>query len=579
MSELDASRASVVKNLCRVKANSPGKNEDGWKRAERRSAGLALASLIAVLSLDVPLFLHMPLWSDVSLYDLCARNVLEGGVPYRDVFDVNLPGIVWVHIAVRSLMGWSSEAIRLVDLAVVSTIVWLLARWLRSMSRPRVVRLWATVALFGFYLSTTEYAHCQRDTWALLPALLALNLRLRQTERLSAGEPPVQGIFVFALFEAILWSAALWIKPFVVVPAAFCWLLTAIDAARLSPATRRVLGADAGGLLVGGLLAGAAGIGWLWSSGAWPHFLEVFVSWNPSYYDAFSLRSFGLRTLKLLIQFPPWSAIHLIALPIALSSLIRHAKPPSRQGTMTGCGSNRGHNVLLAAFYVGWVLQSSYLQKGLLYHHVPAVLVAFGLVGGWSFAWSRSAVGRVCLVVFAGLAVVLHPVLRGDRLRTWPRCLTLTGSVELKDRLALTDVTDWRKLDHVAEFLDSQAVADGDFLCLSPFTIPLYLQLNLRPPTRYLYFNVLLKVFPERHEAIWADVRRGKPRFMITDLRDPYTSNLTPEQAEVERPGNPLALPPGFPDAKARSYPWTEPIVFRAGRYFVHRVRAGPGSS
>ena len=38
----------------------------------------------------------MPLFSDVIHYDLSARNLLRGGVHYRDVLDINLPGMVWV---------------------------------------------------------------------------------------------------------------------------------------------------------------------------------------------------------------------------------------------------------------------------------------------------------------------------------------------------------------------------------------------------------------------------------------------------------------------------------------------------
>jgi hypothetical protein len=37
-------------------------------------------------------------------------------------------------------------------------------------------------------------------------------------------------------------------------------------------------------------------------------------------------------------------------------------------------------------------------------------------------------------------------------------------------------------------------------------------------------------------------------------------------------PGPTTALPPRFPAWGQDTYPWNQPVVFRAGRYFVHEV-------
>ena len=47
------------------------------------------------------------------------------------------------------------------------------------------------------------------------------------------------------------------------------------------------------------------------------------------------------------------------------------------------------------------------------------------------------------------------------------------------------------------------------------------------------------------------------------------------EAVKAVNPDNPLALPSSFPQQFADRYPWREPIVFRSGRYLVHRV-TGP---
>src|SRR5262245_26182049 len=61
-----------------------------------------------------------------------------------------------------------------VDVAVVATTIGLLVCLLPLSSAGR---LWAVLALFGLYFSTTEGGHCQRDVWMLLPALLAVYWR------------------------------------------------------------------------------------------------------------------------------------------------------------------------------------------------------------------------------------------------------------------------------------------------------------------------------------------------------------------------------------------------------------------
>src|SRR5262249_41979112 len=130
--------------------------------------------LAAVLAVNVPPFLCLALTSDVSQWDLCTRTVLRGGVLYRDALENNFPGMLWLHALVRSLLGWQSEVLRGADLLVIGAAIWLLARQLPS-GEPGP-RLALAAGLFLFYFSTSEWCHCQRDPWLLLPALLALAL-------------------------------------------------------------------------------------------------------------------------------------------------------------------------------------------------------------------------------------------------------------------------------------------------------------------------------------------------------------------------------------------------------------------
>jgi hypothetical protein len=233
------------------------------------------------------LFLRMPVFNDVVLYDMAARNVLHGGVHYRDIFDTNLPGMVWMHILVRSLLGWRSEAIRLADGVIIGVIIWLVTDWLRIQGLGRSVRVWTMALLAAFYLFTSEWCHCQRDTWMLLPALLALRLRRGQIERMTGSADHGQQatecetpcvpyhFFLVAAAEGLCWGAAFWIKPFVAIPALLCGLIGAVTVCRSRPSPGRLLALDIGGVLTGGLVAGSLGAGWLLMSGAWGPFWDL----------------------------------------------------------------------------------------------------------------------------------------------------------------------------------------------------------------------------------------------------------------------------------------------------------------
>ena len=82
----------------------------------RSNPTLPLVLLSALCVIAVPLFVRMPLTNDAEQYDLQADVVRRGGVLYRDALEPNLPGVVWVHVGVRRLLGESSEALKAFDL-------------------------------------------------------------------------------------------------------------------------------------------------------------------------------------------------------------------------------------------------------------------------------------------------------------------------------------------------------------------------------------------------------------------------------------------------------------------------------
>ncbi len=542
-----------------------GKLHRSWSRL---AAWLGLGLL---LLLAVPLFLCMPVWIDASLYDLAAKNVLRGGVPYRDLFDTNLPGMLWLHLLVRGLFGWSTEALRAVDLAFFGLSVWLLARWLRAYPLPTALPAWFGFACFLFYFSTTEWSHCQRDPWMLPFALVALGLRQRQMQVLDNGEILPRRMARLSFVEGISWAAAFWIKPFVALPAILCWLTWAIHARRVLRVPTKIVMVDALALLAGGLLAAVPGILWLMGTGAWPYFWDVFLHWNPEYAGA--AEPVPRRLVLLFTRLAPWGMLHVAALPVATWALLRAwFGRPDANGLRKRAG-------LLAAFYLGWTLQAVFIQKTYDYSLAPLVPLALAVLASelwpgrafnlrWGLTWC-------VVVVFTVFALHGHPVLHTGRLTLWPRCWREGSSAELRDSLKLLPLerfsVSWIELERIREFLVKEGIQDGELTCYHTTTHPLYLQMGFRPTTPYLHFDMVLNNFPKHRELIREQLEASGQRWIVSDLAA-FALHLQPDQIRSYRPDDPNALPPAFPKEWQDVFPWNEPIVFRVGRYVVHRV-------
>ena len=218
----------------------------GADRGDFASGLLGWFALALVLVVGVPIFLCMPLGFDIFHYDICSRNLLRGGVHYRDTFDNNLPGIVWLQAGIRWLVGWGTERLHAVDLLFFSLNVLLLGRWVRPGAR-----VWTAAVLYAFYLFLPESCLCERDMWMLLPALAGLTLRRRQVELLSSPRTSLSTVVGWAALEGICWGTAVWIKPFVFVPGFACWFVSVLQARRARAGTFGLLSGDLLGLLVG----------------------------------------------------------------------------------------------------------------------------------------------------------------------------------------------------------------------------------------------------------------------------------------------------------------------------------------
>ncbi len=516
----------------------------------------------------------MPLTNDTELFDLHADLVRGGGVLYRDLLEPNLPGVVWVHLFVRAVLGDSPEAMRLFDLLVFAGILTLLARLVVLAGGSSRAALWSVVGGAGFYLSVSEWCHCQRDTWMLLPALEALCLRVGTLQRPESST--ATRVVARSGIEGVLWGLAVWIKPYVLLPAVAAWLaghrtrVAPLRRVDLSPHEgRRAVLMDAAGLLAGGLVVGAVGSVWLVQHGCWPAFLDTLREWNPRYFAAgrehWTLSRFCATGLRL----SPWFLLHALAVPLSLLTLAGRWRRSSVDGPVDL--DRRRVIAVSAAAYLGWTLQAFFLQHLFDYVYVPPVLLA-GLVLA-CLSVSATAASRRRLrfawTAFAVLALASSPLLRQDRLRLWDDCLTADATPRLRDQLAHFDNPRREDLARVAEFLRRAHVGPRDVCFYNSDFVSLHRQLGLQPPTRYTYLHEIQVFFPERRAQIQADLARSRHRYVVTDL---VSCGMPRRDAEAIGPAGPLAPPPAYARSRPASYPWSCPVVYRAGTYLVHRV-------
>ncbi|MBL8814715.1 MAG: glycosyltransferase family 39 protein [Planctomyces sp.] len=476
----------------------------------------------------------MPLTSDTALYDLQARTVLDGGVLYRDAVEPNFPGVVWLHLALRSLLGWSSEAIRIVDLLFVGCACILLVRSTNpSNNRASVLGL---LAMAAFYLSRNEWCHCQRDSWMLLPIAGALLLRSRSLQVVPQQQAPHAVLRrLMAIGEGILWGVAFWIKPHVAlsVIAVAAWSIW-ITAHKVQQIRRELF------VLAGVILCAIPGIVWLVQTNAWSSFVEMQSDWNPEYLKAGAERRSWAKVFQLVQRFHPWYLIHVLSVPLAIRDLmVRDFRTQNSRVPIP-------HPGLLAVTYLSWFAQASLLQHAMDYIQVPPVLLGIAFLSARN--WQSDPIPRLVSVgCFLAIALLASPQLRPERVQLWAQCFRDGSSTELRSRLSHGRQPSWNDLENVVSFLRDKDVEQGEFTSWNVHSIHAYTSLNLRPSTRYPCASILTELFPSHREEIRDTVASCGHKFVLTNADErPMSTTLTMSEAE---------------------FPWNLPVIYESGPF------------
>jgi len=455
--------------------------------------------------------LGWPLIHDAPLMHYIAWLISEGAVPYRDAFDMNVPGVYLIHLAVLKLAGPGDLAWRLVDLAWLGVTCGLLLVYCRPAGDGWTAASAALVFAL-YHLSGGAWHVGQRD-FLLCPFLLigALGV-VRSLEHRGAFGP--------LLAAGLALGAGMMIKP----QAGVYWIACALVAAGGAARQGRAAAPRAAAVVATGLVAPAIVLGWLASRGGLAPFLAILTDYVVPLYghvgrvrvwEALGWYPYGLRLSAL------WAIVIVLALP----------------GTAPEGGGARKALTLLGVAY-GW-LHFQLQGKGWEYHLYPLALFLAALVpfavssaspagSARSFrVWRR----RAAVAVLAALVVTLGAKGVDAMSIEW---------IPLKARRVAAITRELRSLVPPGGTVQVMDTTEGGIHAL--------LNLRLREPTRFIYdFHFFHDETDPRIRALQAEFVAGleaRPPAAIVVLRDSWN-----------RPGyDRLQEVPGFMSFLDRAY-------------------------
>ena len=445
------------------------------------AASALLAGALAARSLGWPL-IH-----DAPLFHYVAWLMGQGLVPYRDIFDMNLPGVYLLHWAVLATVGGGDLAWRLVDLGWLAATAALLFAFCRPLGGG-VGAAGAALLFVLYHLAGGAWHVGQRDF------LLCLFLGAGACGIARAWDRGGSRLALLCGGAAL--GAGLTVKPYAV---GLFWLGSAAAGAAAARRAGRAALPGAVAVLGAGLAVPALVFGWLGARGGLGAFWDTLMGYVIPFYSrlgrepiwtSLSGHAYGRTLLALLGVLALWGLL----VPAAPSFGIRRRL--AALGVVAGA--------------LHFVLQG----KGWEYHLYPLAFFLCALAapaGEVAAATARTrALARAAVVVlFAATALVLAA--KGVEAMD-------AGWIEAKARRVAAITRDLEPL--VA------AGGTGQVLDVTEGGIHALLRLGLRQPTRFLYdFHFFHDETAPRIQALRAELvrglERGRPAAVVV-LRDSW---------------------------------------------------------
>jgi hypothetical protein len=330
-----------------------------------RSTFLSTSRLISIFNLPIVAItgwllwhsLRWPLIGDATIFHFIASQFWMGAVPYRDIFDVNMPLIYGIHAAIVQFGGMGDGAWRAFDLATAAIMSVSILMLVRPAGLGTAVL--GLLVMLAAHLLLGPLAAGQRDYLVAIFAVIAAWTSASAAEDRGHRRIYLLAAGAFAMVAACIKPTALvlFLLPAVIVPALRWRDMIAIAA-----------GAAAVAILVFGTLAALGGMG---------PFVTMIRELLPRY-SSLDTKTVA-QILQACVNFGP-----LAGLAIAVLSGFAQPKTPRVRAMMA-----------LAAFGLFHLLAQ---RKG-YYYHVYPLAIAVACWGAWNLASLPVWRGLACLMI------------------------------------------------------------------------------------------------------------------------------------------------------------------------------------
>ena len=455
---------------------------------------LPLVALLLVAVAALPILTY-PMGRDQGMYANIARGILNGQLPYIDVWDIKPPAIYYIYALGIAIFGPSAAALRAIDL-VTALPTALALYWLGHRLAGKRVAILTIVIFPVFYFTETFASLTQSDSIVTLPMILAVAAAFKTRDY----PPDDRRALIGAFLTGALCALTLWFKHYYVV---FVLVLVAdqLLARRRLPFKEVVL------FCMGGLLVGLGGAAYFLTTGILQEMLQVAQS--TSQYTALGYDPGAFFTSMLNYAAFRWQHWGVLIALVLLWPLARRRQPADTR--LPGWRLV----ILWLLSGLGFVLLQA---KGFDTHWLP-MLPPMALLGAYSTGvLLDSLAGRLshrftpqagyASIHLVAILAFLFILVRVTWLRAWPYLTGREDQIAYYERFQANDLKPAESLTMV-EFLRKR-VAPGDTLFVWGFRPEVYYLAELRPATRFIaHFPLVSPWYPaqwrqEAVETLWA---------------------------------------------------------------------------
>lgn len=258
---------------CVPSAKAPAVAATGLSKRWRILGWIAIAA--AFVALRIP-FVSTPLERDEGVYAYMAQRVLEGGVPYRDVFDHKPPGVFLVYSAAFLIAGQSVESIHVAGYLFTLAAMILLYRLVARIAGPGA-GLVSALALAVMTIDPSFLGSAANTEIFMIVPLTGAMLCLV----VPSGLPSRRRIVA----AGALGAAAFWFKPVAATDILFLGAWLSYLNFTMKPPRRSWSRwvRDLGLLATGGAAATAPVVIYFVARGAWAQFFYCVFTYNTIY--------------------------------------------------------------------------------------------------------------------------------------------------------------------------------------------------------------------------------------------------------------------------------------------------------